>query len=194
MGAEQIVRKSVSLTGYDYSRNHERYKGLIKSLAYKAYQKISHVSMVELDDLVNDGHIYMMQISEKFDRTRGVKFSTFMTDALSKFFINSIKYHYRDCRKGNLNTYDIDDYTPRIEKDYHLVYEMTDDGIEEEDKYSQLIHVISDYIEEKDLPVYNLMSQGLARKEIMDQLAIKPWTYNNSRKRIQDAIAPLVGR
>jgi hypothetical protein len=194
MANTAVVRKSVKMVGFDYANGFKQFEGLMKSLAYKAYVKIQHVSMIELDDLIADGHIYMLQISEKFDRTKGVKFSTFMTDSLQKFFINAVKYHYRECRKGNMNTYDIDEYVPNVDKDYELIYEMTEEGIDEDTRYEQLIGKVSSYIEERDMKVYELMTLGLPRKEIMEQLDMKPWTYNKARIRIQNAIAPLVGR
>lgn len=192
--AKAVVRKSVKMVGYDYAANHKQYEGLIKKLAYGAYLKISHVNMIELDDLISDGHIYMLQICEKFDRTKGVKFSTFMMDSLQKFYINAIKYHYRECRKGNLNTYDIDEYIPDVDKDYDLIYEMTDEGIDEDSRYELLVDKVADFIDERDLEVYKLMTAGLSRKEIMEKLDMKPWNYNKARIRIQSAIAPLVGR
>jgi len=68
----------------EYFRNIQKYrdlliKGNLKLVVKLAFQVFKGWKNVELDDLIQEGNVGLMQAIDKFDVTKGYKFSTFAT-------------------------------------------------------------------------------------------------------------------
>jgi len=92
--------------------------GLVLAMAKRV-----HYSGVEFSDLISEGSMALLRSTNKFDCSRGFKFSTYACRAILKAFSRTAKQCYRQCQRFQTlleNTVETDDMLTERRRQNHM--------------------------------------------------------------------------
>lgn len=79
---------------------YQKYNGLIYKMAKGAANRLPSTSLLEMDDLLQEGRMVCESCRKSFDPDRGCKFSTYLYHALVYMYNNIVRKEHRQCRSG----------------------------------------------------------------------------------------------
>lgn len=176
----------------DLEKLYLEHEKMLRKIAYK-YKNIGYIYGYDLDDLMSIQHIAFMKAAKNYDKSKGVKFITYLTIAAEREIqteFNIIKDTEK--RKANMNTFSINTTVQmeNNEKEIQLK-ELTIENPYKEIEFRDFIEKIVDMTSTKSdtKTIVEMRINGYSFGEIGKVLNINEKTvttrYNRAIKRLK---------